>query len=94
MERELHLSLNYLPLTIEGVAFMNQSETCKKKILVVEDEPIVGRLCTRILAAEGFDVDVVNNGLSAKEVAIGSDYNLCISDIKLPGITGIQLYEQ
>lgn len=72
---------------------MIKSERCKKRILVVEDEPVIGRLCRRVLNAEGYDVDVVDNGLSAKEVATSTDYNLCISDIRLPGITGIQLYE-
>jgi len=72
---------------------MNRLENCKKKILIVEDEPIIGRLCSRILTAEGFDVDSVDNGLSAKEVATSENYDLCVSDIKLPGINGIQLYE-
>ena len=72
---------------------MTKSESRKKKILVVEDEPIIGRLCKRVLDAEGYDVDVVDNGESAKEKATNTDYNLCISDIRLPGITGIQLYK-
>jgi CheY-like chemotaxis protein len=72
---------------------MSESEPCKKKILVVEDEPVIGRLCQRVFTDEGYDVDVVNNGLSAKEVATNTDYDLCISDIRLPGMTGIQLYE-
>ena len=72
---------------------MTESEGSKKRILVVEDEPTIGLLCKRVLTASGFDVDVVNNGLDAKKVTEEKDYALCVSDIRLPGMTGIQLYE-
>lgn len=72
---------------------MTESEGSKKMILVIEDEPVLGLLCRRVLTASGFDVDVVNNGLDAKKVTEEKDYALCVSDIRLPGMTGIQLYE-
>jgi two-component system NtrC family sensor kinase len=72
---------------------VTESEGSKKMILVIEDEPVLGLLCRRVLTASGFDVDVVNNGLDAKKVTEEKDYALCVSDIRLPGMTGIQLYE-
>ncbi|MBN1161682.1 MAG: response regulator [Dehalococcoidales bacterium] len=66
----------------------------KKKILLVEDELVIGRLFRRVLIEEGFDVDFVQDGLVASEVADSKNYDLLISDIRLPGITGIQLYEK
>lgn len=72
---------------------MSKSEKKRKKILVVEDEPILGRIFKRILGVEGFEVDVLNNGLSAQEAASNNEYDLCISDIRLPGVSGIQLYQ-
>jgi len=65
----------------------------KKKILLVEDEPVIGRLFKRILSGEGFDVDFVQDGRVAMEAVNKNHYDLCVSDIRLPGITGIQLYE-
>ena len=73
---------------------MTRSEKPKKKILLVEDELVIGRLFRRVLTEEGFDVDFVQDGLIASEVADNKDYDLLISDIRLPGITGIQLYER
>jgi DNA-binding response OmpR family regulator len=73
---------------------VTDSEGSKKRILVVEDEPTIGLLCKRVLTASGFDVDVVNNGLDAKKVAEEKDYALCVSDVRLPGMTGIELYER
>jgi two-component system NtrC family sensor kinase len=72
---------------------MTKSEGSKKKILVIEDEPVLGLLCRRVLSSSGFEVDVVNNGLDAKRVAEEEDYALCVSDIRLPGMTGIELYQ-
>jgi len=72
---------------------VTEPEGSKKRILVIEDEPTIGLLCKRVLTASGFDVDVVNNGLDAKKVAEEKDYALCVSDVRLPGMTGIELYE-
>jgi len=66
----------------------------KKKILLVEDELVIGRLFRRVLIEEGFSVDFVQDGLIASEVADSKNYDLLISDIRLPGITGIELYEK
>lgn len=72
---------------------MTRTEDKKKKILLVEDEPVIGRLFKRILIDEGFEVDFVQDGRVAIEAADKNHYDLCVSDIRLPGITGIQLYE-
>lgn len=72
---------------------MTKSEGSKKRILVIEDEPVLGLLCKRVLSGSGFDVDVVNDGLGAKKIAEEKDFALCVSDIRLPGMTGVELYE-
>ena len=73
---------------------MTRSGNNRKRILLVEDEPIIGNLCKRILKAEGFEVDFVQDGRKAVEATENNHYDLCVSDIRLPGITGIQLYKQ
>jgi len=72
---------------------MKEPKGGKKRILVIEDEPNIGLLCRRVLTENGFEVDVVDNGLDAKKLADGKEYTLCISDVRLPGMTGIELYE-
>jgi two-component system NtrC family sensor kinase len=72
---------------------MAESKGTKKRVLIVEDEPTIGLLCQRVLSVSGFDVDVVSNGIEARKVAEEKDYDICISDIRLPGMTGIELYE-
>jgi len=37
------------------------------RVLLLEDEPTIGRATSRILLTEGFDVDIAINGLIAKD---------------------------
>ena len=65
-----------------------------KKVLLLEDEPVICNVLTRILKADGIEVDVANNGLIAKEkIDAGNKYNLFIFDIRTPIINGMELFE-
>jgi CheY-like chemotaxis protein len=65
----------------------------KKRILVIEDEPIISRISVRVLTAAGFEVDIANNGLVAKEMAGKGEYDLYLSDIRTPSMNGMEFYE-
>ena len=62
------------------------------RILVVEDEPVIGNVCKRILTGKGFAVDVVSDGNKAIDSIHDRRYNLCILDMRMPGMDGIQFY--
>ena len=65
-----------------------------KRSLVVEDEPSIARMCLRALGAEGFEVDVAVDGKAAQTRLSenGDIYDLCLIDIRTPGMNGIELY--
>jgi DNA-binding response OmpR family regulator len=64
------------------------------RVLLLEDEPVIARILKRILAADGFEVDVAENGQVAKDkINARNRYDLFIFDIRTPVISGIQLYE-
>ncbi len=61
------------------------------KLLVVEDDPEMGKLVERGLAAEGYDVTLVTNGIDAL-IAIGkSTFAVAAIDVMLPGMSGFEL---
>jgi len=63
------------------------------KVLLLEDEPIIGRIIARTLSADGFEVDVAENGLIAREkINANNHYDIFIFDIRTPVISGMQLY--
>jgi DNA-binding response OmpR family regulator len=64
-----------------------------KRILVVDDEPVISHVCQKVLVRQGFSVDVVGDGKKAIEKINDRRYNLCILDLRMPGINGFQLYQ-
>jgi two-component system OmpR family response regulator len=61
------------------------------RILIVEDDPEMGRLIDRGLAAEGYDTTVVRDGVEAL-IAIGSeDFSLAAVDVMLPHMSGFEI---
>ena len=71
---------------------MTQNNIHRKRVLVVEDEPVISRICQRTLASEGFEVDTAINGLEAKKMVNDKSYDFCLSDIRTPVMNGIELY--
>ena len=72
---------------------MKNSSGGVKKILVVEDEPVISQVCLRTLAREGFEVDIAVNGDVAQDMLGNKDYDLCLIDIRTPVVNGKQLYQ-
>jgi DNA-binding response OmpR family regulator len=67
---------------------------CAVRVLVVEDEPGLGDALARGLAAEGFGVDVVRDGLEGLWRAREQAYGAIVLDIMLPKLNGYALCRQ
>jgi len=65
-----------------------------KRILVVDDDPVVGLSCKRILGAEGHVVSAVLRGKEALQRLASEEVDLLIADIRLPDIYGIEVLEE
>ena len=63
----------------------------KKKILIVEDELEIAELEKDYLELSGFDVDIEGDGTKGLEMATGTDYNLIVLDLMLPGTDGFEI---
>lgn len=61
------------------------------RVLVVDDEVGLATSIARALRAEGYDADVVHNGLDAVWQAQEVDYAAIILDIMLPGKNGYRV---
>jgi len=60
-------------------------------VLLAEDDPIGRRIIVKQLDAIGIDVDAVENGKTAWEKLQTQDYDLLLTDIRMPGMSGIEL---
>lgn len=64
----------------------------KKRILLVDDsDSVLGMLCDA-LSSEGFDVISTTSGEKALEMIEVENYDLIITDMKMPVVSGIHLY--
>ena len=64
-----------------------------KKILFVDDDPDILRLAQKVIAAEGYAVTTVKDGIEAI-MRLGSEkFDLVISDIDMPNLDGLRLLE-
>ncbi len=61
------------------------------RMLLVEDEKKVADFVARGLRAERFAVDVANDGTEGWKMASGTEYDLIILDLMLPGLSGTEL---
>jgi FixJ family two-component response regulator len=69
-------------------------EKPKVTILVIDDEKIIHESCGRVLQEEGFEVETALSGQEALEKLKEKRYNLVLSDIKMPGMSGVETLEK
>jgi DNA-binding response OmpR family regulator len=75
---------------------MNQRQPHQrqKRILIVDDEPDLTRLCSLALEYHKFTVDTFNDSKEALSNFKPDYYDLVILDIKMPKMDGFELYDE
>ena len=71
----------------------------KKHILVADDERHFLKTMEFILEAAGYNVSIAHNGMEAfmmisESYSIGAPFDLLITDMKMEGLTGLQLIDK
>ena len=62
-----------------------------KRILVVDDESTIRLALSRFLRTRGFEVDVADSGPTALEALAVHRYALMLCDLRMPGMTGLEI---
>ncbi len=89
-----------LPLVTEEGQFEPEpvieetTKVAKAKILVVDDEPVIRQFISKVLGEQGHTVETVDNAASALKMVKSKRYRLILLDIKMPGISGVELYKK
>ena len=61
------------------------------RILVVDDEPMVRLVTTKLLRLRGHTVDDADGGAAALDCLAALQYDLVITDLSMPGMSGREL---
>lgn len=64
------------------------------KVLVVDDDPVVGKSFNRVLSQKGYVVITAGNAQEALSKVQEGEYDVVFTDIKMPGMSGIELAER
>lgn len=73
---------------------MIKSMETKPRILIVDDEPQIVRVLTTGLIANGYDTRYADNGFDALEIAASWSPDVIVTDLVMPGMTGLELCRQ
>ncbi len=65
-----------------------------KRILIIDDSPIVRNLHSVMLKSAGFFTQDAENGFDALEKAMNSDFDLMIVDINMPKMDGYEFCKE
>jgi EAL domain-containing protein (putative c-di-GMP-specific phosphodiesterase class I)/CheY-like chemotaxis protein len=63
----------------------------KVAVLVVDDDPIVGRALKRVLEQREIEVTVAGDGSAATAALMQRAFDVVLSDVRMPGMSGIDL---
>ena len=63
------------------------------QIMLVDDEPIVGKRLKPALAKYGFDVEVFEDGTQALQRLKEKEFDIVVTDVRMEDIDGIQVLE-
>ena len=69
-------------------------ESPTPRILIVDDDPGQRSLLNSFLKSQGFETAVVDSGMKALEALRGSSFSMMISDVRMPGLTGLETLRQ
>lgn len=67
-----------------------------KKVLVVDDEPLIAKMLARFARASGYEPTIARDGQEAWELfsAAPDQWRILITDIRMPRMDGVSLVER
>ena len=66
----------------------------KPQVLVIDDDAVIGRSFDRVLSDKGYEVSTALNGEEALKDMENTEYDVVFTDIKMPGMDGIEVAER
>lgn len=68
--------------------------SAQRRVLVVDDDPVVGQSFNRVLSRKGYAVITAANGDEALAKLQSEQYDVVFTDLRMPGMDGLEVAEQ
>lgn len=62
-----------------------------KRVLIVEDEAAIRNIWTHVFRRLGHETEEATNGTDALKVLESSDFDVLLTDLRMPGMSGVDL---
>ncbi|MCA9774607.1 MAG: response regulator, partial [Myxococcales bacterium] len=66
----------------------------RRRVLIVEDDQEMREMLAMTLERAGYEVSAVDSGEWALEVLSGDAHDMVLTDVRMPGMSGIELCER
>ncbi|WP_137167573.1 sigma 54-interacting transcriptional regulator [Salinimonas lutimaris] len=73
---------------------MSETNTSNPQLLLVDDDKSLLRLLTIRLEGEGYGVTAVEDGQAALKKIRSDEFDVVLSDLRMPGLDGLSLFEE
>ena len=71
---------------------MTEDKTTRpRRLLVIDDEAIVGKRLVQVFGKMGFQVEVYDSAIPAMEAAAARPFDIVVTDLKMEGMDGMEV---
>ena len=79
---------------MQNIRYLQTYKATVMRLLVIDDERSIRNSLQEILADEGYDVDVAEDGAAGCAMAEKEKYSAIFCDIKMPNMDGIEVLDR
>ena len=72
-------------------AVIEETATARKRVLVVDDEPVIRALIAASFDGSGVDVSLAEDGAGALLAVVRETPDLVLLDVSMPGLSGVEV---
>jgi DNA-binding NtrC family response regulator len=85
---------SFINLNWKGSYLMTESASNPAHLIIIDDEPIVGRRLKQIFGKMGFDVEIFTNSLTAVQFMEKNSFDIVVTDFKMDELDGMQVLRE